>query len=302
MDLKQITYFTWTYETKSFTAAARKANIVQPALSMQIKRLEQELGLRLFKRDPSGIQPTPAAEQLYKHCNVIIGELATARETLGRLSKTEDVSGRITVAMPPALTRRILAPVLVQLLESFPLLDVSIVEAYSGSVVEWVRGGKVDFALGASPPDSPTLKRRLIWQDTMVLVSSKPINGPSQTPCDLTKQKGLNLIFPSNPNGLTALLRERTEAGDIIPQRIVEIDSNVGSMELARTSDWVLISPLLAIPDDQPSQLYIYPIKKPKLPFPIYLLYDQARPLTVPALRFIELLKRHLVIDKNSKR
>ncbi|MGD9920337.1 MAG: LysR family transcriptional regulator [Pseudorhodoplanes sp.] len=300
MDLKQITYFTWTYEARSFTAAAKKANIVQPALSMQIKRLEQELGLKLFKRNPAGIQPTPAADQLYKHCNVIIGELADARERLGRLSEASETSGRITVGVPPALTRRILAPVLVELLDKYPKLEVSILEAYSGSVVDWVKSGKVDFALGASPPDSATLKRRLVCHDTVVLVSSRPINGTNFSPCDLAALPALKLIFPANPNGLTASLRKRVKTGEIAPERIVEIDSNVGSMELARTSDWALISPLLAIPEETSPQLYVYPITRPKLPFPIYLLYDQARPLTKPALRFLELLKERLRIDKQS--
>lgn len=294
MDLKQITYFAWTFESRSFTAAAKKANIVQPALSMQIKRLEQELGLPLFKRNPSGIEPTPAAEQLYKHCNIIIAELASAKEKLGRLSRVTDTAGKITVGMPPALTRRVLAPVLLDLLEIYPKLEVSVVEGYSGSVVDWVRTGKVDFALGASPLDGPTLKRRLIYNDTVVLASSRSINGPTFTPCDLSGMQGLKFIFPCNSTGLKARLNKLLSDGAILPERIVEIDSNVGSMELTRRSDWVLISPQLAIPEEYTSELFIYPICKPKLPFPIYLLYEQGRPLTAPSLRFIELLKAQL--------
>jgi LysR family nitrogen assimilation transcriptional regulator len=51
MDLRQITYFMWVYEEGSFTRAAQKAGVVQPALSMQIKRVEEEFGLPLFERN-----------------------------------------------------------------------------------------------------------------------------------------------------------------------------------------------------------------------------------------------------------
>ena len=60
MDLKQITYFMWVYEEGSFSRAAAKANVVQGALSMQIRRIEDEFGIRLFNRLSRGVEPTEA--------------------------------------------------------------------------------------------------------------------------------------------------------------------------------------------------------------------------------------------------
>lgn len=82
LDLKQITYFTWVYEEENLSGAARRANVVQSAISMQIKRLEQELSARLFERESSGLRPTAAGEQLYSFCTSILREVAAAKEAV----------------------------------------------------------------------------------------------------------------------------------------------------------------------------------------------------------------------------
>ena len=62
LDLRHIQYFVCLYEEGSVTRAARRLNVVQPALSMQIRRLEKRLGVDLFERTPRGVVPTPSAE------------------------------------------------------------------------------------------------------------------------------------------------------------------------------------------------------------------------------------------------
>jgi len=66
MDLKQIHYFIALFEDGSVTRAAKRLNIVQPALSMQISKLEAELHQPLFERGPHGMTPTEAARLMYR--------------------------------------------------------------------------------------------------------------------------------------------------------------------------------------------------------------------------------------------
>ena len=63
MELRHLKYFTCLYEEGSVTRAAQRLNIVQPALSMQIARLEEELGQTLFERSAKGMAPTEAGDQ-----------------------------------------------------------------------------------------------------------------------------------------------------------------------------------------------------------------------------------------------
>jgi len=66
LDLRQIQYFVCLHEERSVTRAARQLNVVQPALSMQINRLERRLGLTLFDRTARGMIPTAAGEAMYR--------------------------------------------------------------------------------------------------------------------------------------------------------------------------------------------------------------------------------------------
>ena len=66
LDLRQIQYFVCLYEERSVTRAARRLNVVQPALSMQINRLEKRLGTDLFERTARGMIPTSAGETMYR--------------------------------------------------------------------------------------------------------------------------------------------------------------------------------------------------------------------------------------------
>ena len=66
MEFRQIQYFITLYEDGSVTRAARRLHIVQSALSMQMAKLEAEVGRRLFMRTPQGMQPTPEGRRLYR--------------------------------------------------------------------------------------------------------------------------------------------------------------------------------------------------------------------------------------------
>jgi hypothetical protein len=79
MDLKQVNYFMWVYEEGSFSKAAAKANVVQSALSMQIRRIEDEFGILLFNRLSRGVEPTEAGRKFYERCVPIAGNCALAQ-------------------------------------------------------------------------------------------------------------------------------------------------------------------------------------------------------------------------------
>jgi LysR family nitrogen assimilation transcriptional regulator len=296
LDLKRLTYFTWVYEEGSFTAAAKKANVVQPTLSMQVKRLEDDLGVKLFERTLGGVLPTPAGKRLYRHSLAITREVALAQEAIAEMGPSAEIAGAIRVGIPMALSRGVLAPTLLEFFERYPHIDISLKEAYTGTVVEWVQSGQVDFALGALPSVGPGLMQKLIFSDTVVLISSRPINGPNHSSCDLAALTGLKLILPSTGHSFAGFVRACINEGSIKPDRLVEIDGNVGSMELMRCSDWAVLSPFVAVSNGRYNDLFVYPVSNPKIPFNVYLIYDQRRPLTPAAVRFLEIIKRQLRI------
>ena len=295
MDSRQVAYFMWVYEEKSFSRAARRAQVVQPTLSMQIRRIEEEFGIQLFKRCPRGVEPTMAGHRLYERCVPIALNLELAKQEMTEASRQDGISGSVRVGLPSALNRGLLPAVLLPFLQRHPEVDVVISEAYTGTLIEWVQNGLVDFALGGRPQVEGGLVQKLIYHDRVVLVSSVALNGPSSTPCDLSLMDGLKLILPGRSQGFGALAQGFLANGAIKASRTVEISGTVGSFELMRSSDWGLLTPFVSAFEDLHREgMFVYPVEQPHIPFDLYLVYDSRRPLNVASHRFLQGIKGEL--------
>ena len=89
MDLRQIEYFVALYDERSITKAASRLNVVQPALSMQISRLERTFKTRLFERTSRGVVPTDLGRTFYGLCQKILSDVYEAQRYL------RDASGNL---------------------------------------------------------------------------------------------------------------------------------------------------------------------------------------------------------------
>src|ERR1700734_230297 len=97
MDIKQMRYFLSLAQEGNVTRAARQLNIVQPALSMQIARLEKTLDKQLFYRTSHGMSLTPAGETLARLVAPIIQDIDRATEEMAHLDGK--ISGRVSIGM-----------------------------------------------------------------------------------------------------------------------------------------------------------------------------------------------------------
>lgn len=295
MDLKQISYFMWVFEERSFSRAAAKANVVQSALSMQIRRIEDEFGVQLFNRMPRGVEPTDAGRKFYDRCVPIARNLALARDELSGASDLAAVSGVVRVGLPGSFNRGALCNVLLPFMERYPSVQLTISEAYTGTLIDWVREGSVDFALGVRPSEEGGLIQKLIYRDRVVLMSGAPINGPSFRPCDLSLIENLKLILPAHNQSFGSLVQKHIDQRSIRAARTIEINGTVGAFQLARSSDWGVLTPFVSVcRESGRSGLYIYPIANPEIPFDLYLVYDKRRPPNIAARQFIAFVEAEL--------
>lgn len=299
MDLKQINYFMWVYEERSFSRAAAKANVVQSALSMQIRRIEDEFGVLLFNRLPRGVEPTEAGRKLYERCVPITRNLALAREELSGASDLVALSGVIRVGLPGSFNRGVLCNVLLPFMERYPDVRLTISEAYTGTLIDWVREGSVDFALGVRPSEEGGLIQKLIYRDRVVLMSGAPVNGSSFSVCNLSEAENLKLILPAQNQSFGSLVQSYIDKGQIRAAKTIEINGTVGAFQLARFSDWGVLTPFVSVcQESDRSGMYVYPIVSPEIPFDLYLVYDKRRPPNIAARQFIAAIEAEMrVVD-----
>jgi DNA-binding transcriptional LysR family regulator len=142
MELYQVRSFIAVAELAHLTRAAEKLHVSQPALSAQIKALEDELGVQLFERSPVGMTLTAAGKRLLPEAAKVLADAAALH---GKARAMEgEVAGHVSVGTlaDPDFIR--LADFLTQATERFPLLEIELHHAVSGAAFEQVRDGALD--------------------------------------------------------------------------------------------------------------------------------------------------------------
>ena len=145
------------------TRAASVLNLTQSAVSMQIKRLEDSLGLALFDRRGRAMLPTAAGEQLLSYARRM---LALNDEVVGRLTDA-DLSGEIRLAVPYDIVTPVIPPILQAFQRAYPRMKVQLQATHTRKALALFREGGCDLILTTEdicPPEAETLcERDLVW-------------------------------------------------------------------------------------------------------------------------------------------
>jgi DNA-binding transcriptional LysR family regulator len=295
MDIRSIHYFISAYEERGFTKAAERMHVVQSALSMQIRNLEDELRTPLFERNQRGLVPTAAGKRFYELCVPIARDLAGAKQEMLSLTEGTTVSGSLRIGIASSMVRNVLGQVLLEFHQLFPRVDIYVTEGYARNITEMVQSGQLDVGLGAKPLEPGSLSCQLGFTDDYALVSGRPINGPTFTPCDLAKLNDLVLVVPSERHLLGSTVQGYIADGRIKVKSLVRIDGTVAALESVRNSDWGAICLMNSIAERiGDDDTFIYPIASPAMQFDLYLLHDLRKPLNTAARSFFQMVQRQL--------
>jgi DNA-binding transcriptional LysR family regulator len=146
MELRHLRYFLGVAEARSFSRAAARLNVTQPALSRQIRDLERELGIRLFDRTGRQVRLTPQGEDLLSRSRNALAEVEAIRDRARSLE--EGRAGILRLGATPQVLQSIVAGFLTRYRRSHPAVEVQLVEAGGVRLVSLVESGELHLALG----------------------------------------------------------------------------------------------------------------------------------------------------------
>ena len=282
------------YEEGSFTAAAARENATQSGISQHVSAIEARLGQTLFERTSTGVIPTQACRQYYETAIQAINLLNKAEMDI-RMQDSE-LQGTVEAGLMPVFTRSILAPVLERAARQHPSLDLKITESYSGVLTEMVKAEKLDFALVPS-----FIKEDGLWidhfaRDREVLVCAKEFSTEMgmtpMSPVKLSELAPLNIIVPARTNTRFGRLNEYFSTHGVTINRMMELDSMMGTLELVTKGDWVSILPqMLCVNDSDGSKRALHPISDPDLHSDFVVIAPSRRPLSPQATFFLDSLR-----------
>jgi LysR family hydrogen peroxide-inducible transcriptional activator len=166
MTLTQLEYTLAVAEQGNFTLAAEKCFVTQPTLSMQVQKLEDELGVKLFNRNAKPIALTQIGTKLLIQAKIIIEE-AKRMDDIVSMEKGE-VKGDFKLGIIPTVMPTLLPLFLNTFIKKYPSVNLKIEESTTVSITEKLIQGKLDAGIAATPLDNPKLIEKPLYYEPFV--------------------------------------------------------------------------------------------------------------------------------------
>ena len=293
MEFRQIQYFITLYEDGSVTRAARRLHIVQSALSMQMAKLEAEVGQRLFMRTPQGMQPTPEGRRLYRLFLPVVTGYQRAREQV--IEATGELNGEVRFGMIATIAQGVLVDAILEFSPAHPKVELSMTDGFSGDLIDAVALGQLDAAVINKPRRALTLKSETIADEDLLLVMG-PAHADVPASLSFSGMSALKLVFPTRRHGLRGIIENFAEAEDVHLSPSLEIDSISAILKLVRESDFCTLLPHVAVRGLlERAEVKVHRFVSPRLRRQIVAVTDPSRLLNPAAAAFLSVLRRHLV-------
>ena len=168
--LKQVEYFITLVRERNFGRAAALMNISQPALSVQIKELEDRLGAQLVERQSRDVVPTPFGRMILDHCYAIQNDVRALEEAARWRGW---VTGQLTLGLIPTIAPYVVTDVIAALRASDLNLELQIHEGKTETLIAQLRSGAIDAAVVALPIPLAGLHFDPLFDDHFLLAGSQ---------------------------------------------------------------------------------------------------------------------------------
>jgi len=225
MDLRQLRYFAQIVECGSVAKASRQLFIAQPALSQQLKKLEEEVGKPLLQRSSKGVTATDNGLALYHHAKFMLRQLdqalSIAREESGV------VRGMVSVGLASTTVSALGLSLVRCIHQRYPSVLLNVVEGMSGHLGQMMRLGQLDLAILFASDVAPDLNvEALLEEELFVLLPAESSLVPKRrASITIEEVAQLPLILPTGMHGLRRRVSNEFERRDLKPNIVAEIDS-----------------------------------------------------------------------------
>ena len=167
MEMQQLRYVVAVARTGNFSRAAGQCHVSQPSLSQQIKKLEDELGERLFDRMKRAAKLTPHGEAFLRHAVHILEAADTAKR---EAAEAKDLlRGTITVGVLPTIAPYLLPEAMAEFTEKYPGVEIIVQEDTTARLLQHALAYEIDFALASQPIQDERLEVKELFAEDLLL-------------------------------------------------------------------------------------------------------------------------------------
>jgi LysR family transcriptional regulator, hydrogen peroxide-inducible genes activator len=170
MTLTQLGYVAAVAQHRNFGAAAEACFVTQPTLSMQIQKLEEELGVVIFDRSQQPIRTTAVGEQIVLQARIALSEAQKIHDLTSQ--ELNEVRGPISIGVIPTLSPYVLPLFIQKFIDKFPLAEVTVEELQTQQIVDRLRNEQLDIGLLVTPLHNQAIVEHTLFYEPFVLYVS----------------------------------------------------------------------------------------------------------------------------------
>ncbi|MGE0587161.1 MAG: LysR substrate-binding domain-containing protein [Cyclobacteriaceae bacterium] len=172
MTLTQLEYIVALDTYRHFVLASEKCFVTQPTLSMQIQKLEEELGVKIFDRTKQPVIPTEVGASIIAQARVTLREADSIRQIIADQKNT--LTGELRIGIIPTLAPYLLPHLYKNIRQKYPQLNLVVKETITEEVIEELKSNRLDCGIVVTPLKDPSIKEDvLFYEELFVYVSRK---------------------------------------------------------------------------------------------------------------------------------
>lgn len=222
MEIRQLKAFLAIAEAKTFTAGARRVNVTQAAISMQIRQLEDEVGLPIFTRTPRRVILTEAGEYLLERARKILREHDSALAEIAEVAGAE--YGRLRIGSASGtFAMNQLPRIMSGLREKFPHAELTVSAGTSEKLVDKMMHGEIDTAFVSLPVDNLNVTTESLFSDEIVAIAHPKHPLAKEKYISAATLAGEKLILGERGGNTRRMIDEFFNAANVRPNISMEL-------------------------------------------------------------------------------
>ena len=292
MDLNKLNYIIVIAEEKSFSKAAKKLFISQPALSQYVSTIENELNMKIFDRNKYPIKLTVAGEVFIKNAKELLNLKAKMIRDIN--SSTKVFSGTLKIGISPFRSPYILPNILSQMKKLYPDIKLFIVEKYAKELEKLLEKGDIDIAIMSLPFTSKTLSFKEFCDEETYIITPKTeyySNLSENGEISLEKLKDEQFILPSKKIKAREKIDLLFYNNHLFPQIFLEAETQETILSFVHVGLGIGFASKMSLNHrDWKKDLNVYSIKEEKIFRKFAVVYRQDKILNEVELQLIDFI------------
>lgn len=249
-------------ETGSLVKAADRLNTVQPAISRQIRLLEEDLGIKLFTRHGRGMAPTEAGLKALDGATRVLAEVEQLRVTV--CDSDARLTGRVSIGMPPAFIELLAVPLARYFQDNHPAVEVQLLSRFSALLRDGMQHGEIDLALTYEWMQSRAVRTIPLLRERLYLVGPADAGLSTSRSVPLKALQGRRLILPPASHSLAGMIEDTARKAKLSLDVKLTVESYPAIRALIQNGFGWTVWPLASVQKDvAEGRLSAAPIARP---------------------------------------